>query len=243
MKLPKEKVKVTNRNPKTIVIYGPPKVGKTSALAQLDNNLIIDLEGGSDFVEALKVQANNFKELQEIGKEIVKNDKPYSIVTIDTVTALETWSEKEATRRYKQTPQGRSFSGNTVLELDYGAGYYWLRIVYKEWMQKLAKLAPTVIFVAHVKDKFLEKNGKEVSAKDLDLTGKIRNITASDADAIGYVYRDSEDSKKMHITFINEENVMCGSRCDHLRGKDLILTESDEDGNTINNNWNKIFID
>lgn len=243
MNLPKEKVKVTNRNPKTIVIYGPPKVGKTGALAQLEDNLIIDIEGGSQFVEALKVEANNFKELQEIGVEIVKNNNPYSIVTVDTVTKLEEWSEKEATRRYKKTPQGKSFSGNTVLELDYGAGYYWLRIVYKEWMQKLAKLAPTVIFVAHVKDKFLEKNGKEVSAKDLDLTGKIRNITASDADAIGYVYRDPEDSNKMRITFKHEENVMCGSRCEHLRGKDLVLTEADENGIIINNNWNQIFID
>lgn len=243
MQLPTEKVKVTNRNPKIFILYGPPKVGKTGALSELEGNLIIDIERGSEYVEALKIRANNFKELGEIGSQIVKDKYPYPIVTIDTITELETWSEKEATKRYKNMPIGRNFNGKSVLELDHGAGYYWLRVVYKEWLSKLAKLAPTVIFVAHVKDKFLEKKGKEVTAKDLDLTGKIRNITASGADAIGYVYRNSEDSSKMHITFVNEENVMCGSRCSHLRGQDFVLTEADEEGKIINNNWNKIFID
>ena len=32
---------------------------KTSALAQLENNLIIDLEGGSQFIDAMAVQARS----------------------------------------------------------------------------------------------------------------------------------------------------------------------------------------
>ncbi|MEX0595536.1 MAG: AAA family ATPase, partial [Candidatus Paceibacterota bacterium] len=125
--LPKEKVKVTNRNPKKLVIYGPPKVGKTALLAALENNLIIDLETGSSHIEALKIQANNFDDLQKIGTEIIKEGKPYTYITIDTVTELENWCETLATKMYKNTPQGMSFAGNTVLELGYGAGYYWLR--------------------------------------------------------------------------------------------------------------------
>lgn len=243
MELPKQPVKVTNRNPRTLVLYGPPKVGKTGALALLKNNLIIDLEDGSEFVEALKVQVNDFSELTEVGKKIMEENKPYDIVTIDTVTKLEDWCERSATAKYKKTPQGRNFQGSTVLDLDYGAGYQLLRQEYKKWLDRLSSLATTVIFVAHVKDKFLEKKGKDVSAKDLDLTGKIRNITTSDADAIGYVYRDMEDSSNMRITFVSDESVMCGSRCEHLRGQDFVLTESDDNGNIINNNWNKIFID
>jgi len=54
--LPKKKVSATRTNPKRMIIYSKPKTGKTTAFAGLDDNLIIDLENGSDYVEALKVK-------------------------------------------------------------------------------------------------------------------------------------------------------------------------------------------
>ena len=54
--LPTTKVPATSTNPHFMIIYGRPKAGKTSCLAQLDNNLIIDLEGGSTFIDAMAVQ-------------------------------------------------------------------------------------------------------------------------------------------------------------------------------------------
>ena len=40
MKLPTSKVKACRKSPKNMVIYGPPKIGKTSVLSELDNCLI-----------------------------------------------------------------------------------------------------------------------------------------------------------------------------------------------------------
>lgn len=242
MELPTNPIPVENHNPDTLILYGSPKVGKTGALAKLPNNLIIDLEGGTKKVEALKVEVNNFKDLQEVGEQVVKNGYPYDFVTIDTTTELESWCEPLATQMYKRTPQGSTFQGKSVLELDYGGGYFWLRKAYTMWLDKLKKLAPTVIFVAHLKDRFINKSGKEVSAKDLDLTGKIKNITCKDADAIGYMYRDPDNSKNARITFVHSDELLCGSRCQHLIGQDFVLTESD--GYQITKaHWDKIFID
>lgn len=243
MDLPTEPVKVENRNPKNLVLYGSPKVGKTSVLAALPKNLIVDLEGGSSQVEALKKEVNSFKEIQALGQAVIDAGRPYEYITVDTVTELENWCETDATRMYKSTPQGANFTGRTVLELDYGAGYYWLRQSYSKWLKKFKKLAPTVIYVAHLKDKFLTKSGKDVTAKDLDLTGKIKNITCKDADAIGYVYRDEDDMSKLRITFIHKEELLCGSRCKHLRGQDFVLAESDDSGEIVKTHWDKIFID
>ena len=61
--LPTSKVKANRVNPKRIVIYSKPKTGKTTAFAGLADNLILDLENGSDYVEALKVKVNNLDEL------------------------------------------------------------------------------------------------------------------------------------------------------------------------------------
>ncbi len=117
----------------------------------------------------------------------------------------------------------------SVLTLPNGAGYYWLRTCMVRWLERFYKIADHIILVAHLKDKFIEnKKGLEVSVKDIDLTGKMRNIVSARMDAIGYVYRQED---KLMISFKSDETVVCGSRCEHLKGADI---EAD---------WNKIFIE
>ena len=230
--LPKEKVKASRKSPKNMVIYGPPKIGKTTALSQLDDCLIIDLEDGSDMVDALKVQVNDLSELTEVGKAIMKDGRPYKYIAVDTITKLEEWCEEDAKRIYMATPMGKNFEqknpGASVLSLPNGAGYLYLRIAYKKWIDRLNKLADHVILVGHLKDKMLEKKGKEVAAKDLDLTGKIKSITCANADAIGYIYREDDETM---VSFNSLDDVTAGSRCDHLKGQTMPLE------------WSNIFID
>ena len=51
--LPRTRSAAAHKSPKNLIIFSKPKVGKTSLLAQLDDCLIIDLEKGSDYVDAL----------------------------------------------------------------------------------------------------------------------------------------------------------------------------------------------
>jgi hypothetical protein len=232
MELPKTKVKATRKSPKNMIIYGAPKIGKTTVLSQLDDCLILDLEEGSDMVDALKVKVKSLKELGEAGKAIHEAKKPYKYVAIDTISKLEEWCEADAKVLYMQTPMGKNFEqknpGASVLSLPNGAGYLYLRIAYKKWIDRLNTLADHIILVGHLKDKMLEKKGKEVAVKDLDLTGKIKQITCANADAVGYLYR--EDEKTM-VSFDSMDDITAGSRCDHLKGKTMPLE------------WSKIFID
>lgn len=227
MELPKKKVKVENSNPRNFVLYSQPKMGKTTVLSQLDNCLIIDLENGSDYVEALKIKVNDIKQLYEVGEKIKEAGKPYKYVAIDTISVLEQWCEEVATSMYKKSPQGKNFIGKSVLELPMGAGYLHLRIAFKKWINYVLDLADHVILVAHLKDKMIGKAGKEVNAKDLALTGQIKNMVSSDADAIGYLYREEGN---LRINFQASDEIICGSRCEHLRGQDFEF------------DWSKIFI-
>ena len=232
MKLPTEKVKASRKSPKNMIIYGAPKIGKTSVLAQLDDCLIIDLEDGSDMVDALKVKVNNLAELAEVGKAIMKEGRPYKYIAIDTISKLEEWCEAEGKKIYMKTPMGKNFDeknpGMSILALPNGAGYLYLRMAYKKWIDNLNRLADHIILVGHLKDKMLEKKGKEVAVKDIDLTGKIKQITCANADAVGYIYR--EDDKTM-VSFDSLDDIVAGSRCEHLKGKTMPLE------------WSEIFID
>jgi hypothetical protein len=237
MELPIGKVNITRRNPKTLILYGAPKIGKTTLLAELEDTLLIDLEQGSDYVSAMKVKVHNLDELRDLGKSIIAAKRPYKRVAVDTMTKLEEWAEDFATSEYMKSPIGKSFnkdaSGNiidnkSVLTLPNGAGYLHLRMAFKEWVEKFHKLSEEVILIGHLKDKMIEKGGKEVNAKDLDLTGKLKSIVCSNADAIGYIFRQNG---KMMITFESSDEVTCGSRCEHLKGK------------TMEFDWKKIYID
>lgn len=43
IELPKTKIPVETQDPKYLILFGLPKVGKTTVLASLENNLILDL--------------------------------------------------------------------------------------------------------------------------------------------------------------------------------------------------------
>jgi hypothetical protein len=227
MELPKEKIKATNKNPRTLILFGPPKIGKTTIISQLDNNLILDLEKGTGFVDALKIEVNSISEIKQVGTAIIEAGRPYKYLTIDTASALEVWAEDLATAMYRKDPKGINFKGKSVLELPMGAGYLWLRIAFKQVIDYIETLAEHIILVCHVKDKVTDVDGKELSIKDLDLTGKIKNITSAGADAIGYVYRKDD---KLMINFQSSEELCAGSRCDHLRGQNMEF------------DWSKIYI-
>ena len=237
--LPTKKVKKQRVNPKRLIIYSKPKTGKTTAFAGLENNLILDLEQGSGYVEALKVNITNLQELLDTGKEIKKQGQPYKYVTVDTVTALETMVMPLAVKLYRQTPMGKGYQGDNVVTLPNGAGYLYMRQAFFQVLDFIDTLAPHVILSGHIKDKVVDDKGSMVMSANIDLTGKIKSLICANADAIGYMYR--KDNQTI-INFNNNDGVTCGARPDHLRNKEVVISEMNKKGE-IKTHWESIYID
>jgi len=245
VKLPTKKVKAISQSPKNMIIFSKPKVGKTTLLSQLDNCLIIDLEDGSDYVDALKVKASSVADIKEIGEAIIKADKPYKYIALDTITALETICIPYAEQLYSKSPMGAAWfekgkpKYGSILNMPNGAGYPWLRQAFEKVIGYVKTLAPHIILIGHIKDILLEKGGSEFSALDLDLTGKLKRISTSQSDAVGYLYRKGNQNI---LSFKTSDEVSCGARPEHLRNKEIVISEMKEDG-SIQSNWDKIYID
>lgn len=239
--LPTKPLPKVTQDPKNLIIYGVPKVGKSSSLSVLPNNLIIDLENGSDYIEALKVKANSFNELKELCIEIKKAGCPYKFITLDTITALEDMVKPLALALYRKSPAGANDTQSTdILTVPHGAGYGYLRTAMEMAIDMVSKVCVNLILVGHVKDKALVgADGTDVgSVKDLDLTGKISRILAAKSDAIGFIHRD-EDSN-LCINFINGGEATAGARPEHLANKDIVVAERNEDGTFISH-WERIY--
>ena len=235
--LPTKKVAAERKNPKRIVIYSKPKTGKTTAYAGLDNNLILDLENGCEYVEALKVKISNLQELLDTGKAIKAAGNPYKFITVDTVTALEDMIMPLAIKLYRATAMGKNFDGDTVVTLPNGAGYLYIRQAFFQVLDFIDTLAPTIILSGHIKDKVVDDKGEMVMSANIDLTGKIKSLICANADAIGYMYRKGN---KTILSFKTNEEVTCGARPEHLRNEEIVISEMIDD--VLTTSWEKVFV-
>lgn len=236
MKLPKSKVKIDRVNPKRLVIYSKPKTGKTTSYAGLENNLILDLEDGSDYVSALKIKVTSLNELRDIGKQIKDANYPYTYITVDTVTVLEDLVKPLAVKIYRATSMGKNFDGDDVIKLANGAGYMYLREAFFQVLDYIDTLAPHIILSGHIKDKQVDDKGELVQAANIDLTGKIKSLICSQADAIGYMFRRGNET---YLSFKAMDDVTCGARPEHLKNKEILLAE-EVDG-VYTTYWDKIY--
>ena len=235
------------KSPKSLLIFSKPKVGKTTLLSHLPNSLLIDLEDGSDYVAAVKIKITTIQDLFNLEQAIINAGKPYKYIAIDTISALEDLCIPYAEFLYSKSPMGANWfkpdggkaKHGTILNMANGAGYPWLRQAFEDVVKRFKALAPHLILLGHVKDTMLEKNGSTFEALDLNLTGKLKIFTTSKADAIGYLVRKGN---KNVLSFKTQDDILCGARPEHLRNKEIVISEIAEDGK-VTTHWDEIFID
>ena len=243
--LPTSKIPASTTNPKFLVLIGREKVGKTSALAQLDNNLIIDLEGGSTFVDAMAIQCRTISDLGEAASAIRAKNKEvghnfYRHITIDNATSLEEICLGYAATLYRQQPVGKNWTGTDVRTLPQGSGYYYLRTAVLKVIDMFKELCDEFILVGHIKDAIIDdpSTGEELTERSLDLVGKLAGMVCRRCDGVGYMYRSGNE---VHIKFKADKNIAMGCRSDHLRNKDIVISEMDDETGVLTTHWDKIF--
>ena len=239
--LPTSKIPAKDTNAKFMILFGKEKTGKTSALAQLENNLIIDLEGGSTFIDAMAVQARTINDLGEIAQAIrAKNAEVghnfYKHITIDNATRLEDICMSYACTLYRKTELGKNWKGDDVTTLARGAGYKYLRDAVKKVIDMFKELCDEFILVGHVKDSTVEIEGVEKSERSLDLVGKLSDMVCRRCDALGYMYRKGNE---VHISFAGGDDVAKGCRPLHIRNKDIVISEMKDD--TLVTYWDRVY--
>lgn len=241
--LPKAPIKAEVVSPRTLLLYGLPKCGKTKKIAELPNALILDFEGGAEMHECMRVQVRSTKDVEDVMAAIAAEAKirhsegktgkelyPYKYLVIDTIDVLEDCSEVTATANYNKKVKPENKQPNSVLEVGNGFGYRYLREEVMLRVRQLERMCERLIIICHTRDKVTAtKDGSDVTMKDLSLTGKLGSIVCSAMDAVGYVYR--KQNGEFWVSFKNfEANPTMGVRFDYLAGQEFEF------------DWNRIYV-
>lgn len=239
--IPTEKVPASKFNPKRVVIYGQAKIGKSSMLAQLENNLIIDTEGGTEYMDAMAVQARTVEELGQIAQAIKEKNAEvghnfYKYITIDTATRLEDICLPWAANIYRQKVDPK-WTGTDVRDIGFGAGYRVLYDCIDRILDLFKDLCDTFIITCHT---YEDVDGKSdaIQRTSLSLPKQTRKEVERFYDCIGYCYRKG---KETHLSFVGGDNYVKGTRIDHLREKDIIVAEWNDETNSLDTHWDRIF--
>lgn len=216
--------------PKSILVYGPPKTGKTVFAGSIcdvpgiERVLVIDVEGGATalagwFPEIDVISVHTAEEFDGVVEALVngqinepESGKPYDAVIIDTLDKAQErkldWFDKQ--------PESLTKTGekNTL--------YKWGAI--KAWTTKMADalhMAPFLtIFVAHVMDDKDEKTGRVTQT--VALGGASKQTFPATPDLVGYfsIMRDRETKQDVRtIDFqVNDKRVSGQRYADRLDG-------------------------
>lgn len=266
MVLPTKRSEVETYNPRLLIIFGAPKSGKSSLCAAMDDTCIIDTEDGYRSLSVMKVQARSVKDFFEFATLVKQYQAehdgklPYKRIVIDNATRLETMCLSYAAHLYRTTTpmgaswgllkdaQGRPIKGENgkpmpdpnadIRLLPNGAGWGYIRTAIQKVIDLIQPLCETLILVAHVKDKTINRNDTEMNEASIDLAGKTGLILAGMSDALALCYREGN---KTFLDFNGGDTTVKGARSPHLRNKKLCVAESNEEGD-IKFDLSKLFI-
>ena len=185
MTLPTSKTKPTTDLAKqSILLYGVPKLGKSSFASQFPEAMFFECEPGLNHLEVFKVPTYSWEAFLEACKLLAKGDHNFKTLVIDTVdNAFKMCSD------YVCAKHGIEYEG------DMGHGKGWA-LVKNEWHRVLTRLASLpygLILISHAVDKTIETRTGEYTKTTPSLPDRARNVVLGLVDII--LYGDSVSRK------------------------------------------------
>ncbi|MBN8605224.1 MAG: ATP-binding protein [Planctomycetes bacterium] len=174
--LPTEATKpVTELGKQTILLYGSPKLGKSSFASKAPGSLFFECEPGLNHLEVFKVPAYSWEAFLEACKLVAKGDHNFKTIVIDTIdNAFKMCSD------YVCAKHGIEYEG------DMGHGKGWA-LVKNEWHRVLTRLASLpygLIMISHAIDKTIETRTGEYTKTTPSLPDRARNVVLGLVDII-----------------------------------------------------------
>ena len=216
--------------PPRIVLYGEPKIGKSTFCSQIPNAIFLDVEAGTGGLNVLRVERemlSTWPDICAVLDGLLIQEHSLQAVVIDSADFLEKVLETQATLEHSTT----SFA-----KIDYGKGYVSLANMWLTITQKLDALRErrgmAIVIIAHELVKKVNEPGSDSYDRFiLALAEKSTKIIEAWADAILFAKVEVYTSKKKEgfkdkVTAVEGDRVLLTRNAPHhLAGNRYNLPE------------------
>ena len=201
---------------KYILIYGKPKVGKTSLASHFPNNLLIAFEKGYNAIDGIKaVDVNRWSDFKLVLRQL---EKPESQAMYDTITIDTTTIAYEMCEQFVCAQNGVQ----TVADIPWGQGYAATKKEFENCLRKITMLGYGLVLISHIekmKKKIDDEHEIEVFAPSMPK--RCYEVVNQIVDIIGYISTEWDDNNEEQRWLYTRQTptIMAGSRFKYLAPK------------------------
>lgn len=241
-----------NLRGKFLLVYGAPKIGKTTLLSQLPKSLILAFEPGTNALNKAYVQPiTKWVEAKQVLKDLRKPaiQEKFHFIGVDTADVAWDLCEKYICAQNEVS---------NIADIPWGKGYALCKAEFSEFFREIALLGYGLCFVSHEGEKkFKNEQGEEYSQLCPALPTRPYDIVNKLVDIIGYIrtVRNPETNESKTFLFLRgDDRFLAGSRFKYIEPRiefnyenlvDAIMTAIDKqvemDGGTANSEGNIFF--
>ena len=205
---------------KYIMLYGQPKIGKTSLAAQFPKNLLLAFEPGYNALNNKMVQPiTRWSEFKTVLRELARPEvkEKFDTITIDTADIAWDYCEKYICSANVNETTGET--PKTLGDIPWGKGYDLCKKEFDNGLRQIAMLGYGLVIISHEVTKTIKtESGQEYQKIMPTLAERPKLIVNRLVDIIAYLRLSNDDGKRYMYTRGNER-FEAGSRFAYLEPK------------------------
>ena len=214
---------------KYILLYGKPKVGKTTLASRFPKNLLVAFEKGYNAIDGIMAQdVSKWADFKLVLRQLEKPEaqEKFDTITIDTATIA-----YEKCEQFICAQNGVQ----SIADIPWGQGYATTKQEFENCLRKITMLGYGLVLISHIetrKEKVDDEHEREILAPSMPK--RCYEVVNQIVDIIGYIATewDDEGNSQRWLYTRQTPTIMAGSRFKYLAPK--IKLGYDELVNAIN---------
>ena len=203
---------------KFLLIYGLPKVGKSTFGSQLPRSLFLNFEQGTNALAGIRsVPSLRWTDFRKVLTQLRKPQarEMYDTIVVDTASIAWQLCEKYICQRENV---------DSIRDVPWGQGWNMLKNEFSECWREITLLGFGILFIAHSKEKPTEmkdEEGNTITTVAPDLPNQCYTIINSIVDIIGYVQvqMNPDGTSERYLYSRATPTIFAGSRYRYLAPK------------------------
>ena len=176
---------------KSILVYGPPKIGKSTLASRFPDALFLECEPGLNELEVFKVPTYTWPDFLDACKLVAGGNHKFKTIVIDTVDNAFKYCSDHVNAQHNIEYEG---------DLPHGKGWSFVKNEWHRVLTKLASLPYGLVLISHAVDREVETRTGTFTRTVPSLPDRARGVVLGLVDIILFCDATATKDKDGNVT-------------------------------------------